>query len=196
MTSADLAREMATARRCLSGADREALIAAGISAPVIAAGLIGAALVRLAGDLFEPDPDGRFAFLTPVRVYDAITPESPHPIVTVRAGALIDILAWHPKHPQRWALRRGLATWAGACWPQYLDPPPVRVWRSPANWLRSGCRGLCLVSRVAADAYRVLSLLKGNVAEDRAHRAELQAILASPWPAPPVLLPQGARHAA
>ncbi len=127
------------------------LFAAGITSQTIAA--VAPAIVRIAvaGSTYEPDPAGKGAFLLPVRVDNPLTPEAADSIGIIRAGSIVDLLAFHPAHPYRWALRRDDAEWLGAIEPQYLDPAPVPVWRSPLAWLQAGCRGLVVLSPVAAD---------------------------------------------
>jgi hypothetical protein len=118
-----------------------------------------------------------------------VTAEAHDPPHTVRAGELVDLVAWHPRHPHRWALRTGAAEWLGAIEPQYLDPEPVPVWRSPLAWLRVGCVGLVMLSPDPPAAYRVLSGCRGGiVAEDPQHAAALRATLARPWPAPQIIV--------
>jgi hypothetical protein len=86
----------------------------------------------------------------------------------------------NPAAPDRWALRRGIASWLGACEPQYLDPDPVPVWRTPLGWLRAGCRGLVLLTEDKTDRYRCLSMLGSIVAEDQAHTADCGARSSGP----------------
>jgi hypothetical protein len=134
--------------------------------------------------------------LIPVRVDSPVLPEAADPAAAVSAGAIVDIVACHPRHPGRWALRTGVAEWLGAIPPQYLEPDPVQIWRSPIAWLRAGARGLVILSRQPADAYRVLASCHGDiVAEDATHAAEL-AGLDRPWPMPRIIVAAGAPHAA
>jgi hypothetical protein len=158
---------------------------------------LAVARVTVTGGTYQPDPDGGSAFLLPVRVAHPHTPESLYPGKTVRAGTIVDLLAFHPAHPRRWALRRDDAEWLGAIEPQHLGPPPIHVWHSPLTWLREGCRGLVILSPTPADRYRILADCRGGiVAEDAEHGAELSAGVERPWPLPRIIIPAGPRHAA
>lgn len=197
MTSADLAAEYRAALLATRREDLRTLLAAGIGLQTIAALVPGVARITVAGSTYQPDPTGGAAFLLPVRVDHPLTPEAPDPVNVVRAGAIVDLLAFHPAHQFRWALRRDDGEWLGAIEPQYLDPEPVPVWRSPLAWLRSGCCGLVILSSTPADLYRILTSCHGGiVAEDEEHASELRAALARPFPVPPIIVPNGPRHAA
>src|SRR3954469_14456498 len=148
---------------------------------------------------FEPDPDGDgFGFIVPVRIDNPLSPEAVDPVATVRDGLIVDLLAFSPAVPNRWALRTGAATWLGAAEPQYMGPEPTPVWRTPLRWLGEGS-GIVLLSRDRRDRYRTLASLDSIIAEDEAHAVELLRLLAHPWLAPPVYVRRGreiARHAA
>jgi hypothetical protein len=191
MTGA-LDREYLAALRTTSFANLAPLLAAGIPWRAIAAVAPALAMVRVdrLGITFEPDEDGAAAYVFPVRVGPATTPESGDPLDTIARAEIVDLIAMHPAHPGCWALRRGVAEWLGAVEPQYLDPEPVPVWRSPSAWLRGGCHGLTLLSRERASQYRTLSSLCEIVAEDLQHAAELRRILERPWSAPRVIAPR------
>lgn len=197
MKSADLEAELTAAVSAVTRSDRDALHAAGVPEAVITDGLVGTARIELDhGRLYRPNPDAdNWAFITPVRTYGILTPESPEHAETVRSGALIDLIAWDPEFPRQWVLRAGLAGWAGAVEPQYLGPDPVPIWRTPYDWLRSDCTGLVLLGD-RQERWRVLSSLDRIEAEDAEHRAELLAILRQPWPVFPRIAIKGARNAA
>src|SRR3954464_15417564 len=158
MTGAvDLVREH---RSALMGTPFEAprrLAEAGVSWRAIATVAPASMMIRVDGDLFQPDPDGRAAFVIPVRVHSALSPEARAPLEAVAQGEIVDLLAFHPAKPDRWALRRGTAEWLGAIPPQFCAPDPVRVWRSPMAWLIAGCHGMLPLSRNAADIHRLLA---------------------------------------
>jgi hypothetical protein len=196
---ATLGREYLAALRMTRFADLAPLVAAGVSWETIATAAPALARIRVSkGITFEPDDDGGGAFIVPVRVESPITPETFDAATAVRDGAIIDLVAFHPLHPDRWALRRDVAEWLGAIEPQYLAPDPVPVWRSPLSWLQAGCRGIVLLSRERISQYRVLSGLGEVVAEDLQHAVELRCIVERPWSAPPVtaLRTEAHRHAA
>jgi hypothetical protein len=191
MTGRDLAAEMSAAAAQLSSDDRAELIALGIDRFDVCQ-LCGIAPVRrCGGELYEPDPAGRAAIITPVLVQDPATPESNLPHSYCRFGEVVDLVAWDPRRPRRWALRVGAAEWLGCIEPQYLEPDPVPIRSSVLSWFRAGCRGLVLLSRSAPDQYRLLSVCFRIAAEDRAHQAELRRVLSLPWKAPPVLVAAG-----
>jgi hypothetical protein len=196
---ATLGREYLAALRMTRFADLAPLVAAGVSWETIATAAPALARIRVSkGITFEPDDDGGSAFIVPVRVESPITPETFDAATAVRDGAIIDLVAFHPLHPDRWALRRDAAEWLGAVEPQFIGPPAVRVWRTPLDWLRADCEGIVLLSRDRPGQYRILSGLCRIVAEDAEHAAELRRLLAHPWTSPPVLIAnhREARHAA
>lgn len=149
-------------------------IAAGISVRLLWLLTPAFARVTLRGETYVPDPDdGGAAYVLPVRVNDPVTAEAIDPWGAVCSADIVDLLAFHPAHPARWALRTGYAEWLGAVPPQYLKPGPVPVWRSPLNWLRAGCIGIVPLSREPAAIYRLLLGLWEIAVEDEEHEAEL-----------------------
>jgi len=188
--SFELSIEIATACKELRKSDIDLLVGElRIPREIITDQLIGRTRVRrCAESLYEPDPDGNsFAYVTPVRLHYAETPESCDPERAVRCGEIIDIIAWHPEYPTRWALRTGLATWAGAIQPQYLRPERVRFWRTPLRWLQEGCIGIVLLSSERSDHYRILThCVGGIVPENELHSAELKRSLQCPYAMPEV----------
>jgi hypothetical protein len=155
---------------------------------------------RITGGLYEPDQAGKIAFLTPVLTHYPDTPESPQTWGACRVGNLIDLIAWHPRHPDRWALRTGDATWLGSIEPQYAVPPPVAIRRSPLSWLQSDCDGLVILARDSSEVYRLLSnCVGGIIADDALHARELREFLERRRPLPKVtvaLQTAPVRHAA
>lgn len=104
-------------------------------AALVQAGLVGVELIRLAGDLYEPDPDaGSPAIVVPVR--DAPTV----------CGALVDLLAFYSGAPERWWPRLGSAPILGleaVDLARHFDTP-LSVHGSPLAWLIAECAG-CVV---------------------------------------------------
>jgi len=148
--------------------------------------LIGKARIGRDGERFTPDPDGRAAYITPVLVHYPDTPESDDPRLAVRCGHIIDLVAWHPRFPTRWALRTGLATWLGSIPPQYMRPAPVCVWRTPVRWLQADCVGLVLLTHERVENFRLLSGCHAIEAEDRPHKRQLEHLLSHPFVTPEV----------
>jgi hypothetical protein len=183
MTGADLDREWRATEK-VSAEVHDELVTIGIATGDT--GLIGVAPIRLCrGDLFEPDPDGRVCLISPVCVHTELDPESSEPSLYCRAGAIVDLVAWHPEQPNQWRLRTGAAEWLGCIEPQYLEPEPVPIRRSVLNWFQAGCTGLVLLSRSPLGQYRTLmGCVGGIIAEDAAHRAQLRCALQRPFRGP------------
>src|SRR4051794_34690839 len=81
------------ARKAMESADRRVLVSSGVKA-ADALLLIGKVCARRDGDLYVPDRDGLPAFVMPVLVDYADTPESPCPAQATRFGDLVDLVAW------------------------------------------------------------------------------------------------------
>jgi len=183
-----LTREYFNALRCTRFTSLTPLLVAGVSWRAITDAVPAHARITVSKDLFDFEGEGGSAFIVPARVESPLTPEATDPVETVRVGAIVDLIAFHPDHPARWALRTGAAEWLGAVEPQYLEPQPVPLWRTPLRWLQAGCRGLVLLSRERESEYRILSGLRVIVAEDQQHAAELRQQLGQPWPMPRVMV--------
>ena len=181
MTRQDLAAEMCAAYSLLSTEHRLVLLEEGVSVRDLDQfQMCGVAPMRIDGELYQP-ADGRLAIITPVRVYDFFSPESPNPCADCRLGSIVDLVAWDIRYPDRWALRTGNAEWLGCIEPQYLKPKSVPIRRSVVSWFQAGCTGLVLLSRSRLDQYRILmNCCGGIIAEDAAHHAELRRILSAP----------------
>lgn len=188
MTAGDLWAEFNAARAEIAPPDRVLLERHGVAAPNIIF-LIGLTHIRVAGGLYEPDENGGEAFLSPVLVDDPYTPESTCPAAAVHFGEVVDLVAWHPHHPARVALRRGAAAWLGSIAPQYFDPEPVPIHRGVLQWFRSGCHGLVLLAPEVGTRHLLVTGCRGGVvAENPEHAAELTRIMRQPWRAPPVTI--------
>jgi hypothetical protein len=153
--------------------------------------MIGRARIVLDGpDLYQPHEAGEWAFVTPVCRQDPETFASDLPGAWVRWGSLVDLCAWHPASPDKWAVRTGEADWLGLVdWP---PESPVRLSRSPASWLRAkgwadpSGPGLVLVGDPAAALPRpyhacctadvIVSFGAGVVCEDYAHYEQLRRL--------------------
>lgn len=147
----DLEREMRGYFDALGRRGPEAAEAAGVTREAIMAGLVGLARMRPVGALWEPDENGTVAFITPVRVHPGNTAhdiESPYPKRAVRAGDIIDLIAWHPSRPDTWVLRTGEAVALGAIQYRLSDEPAadLKVRSSPLEWLRHGADGVVVLT--------------------------------------------------
>jgi hypothetical protein len=136
-------------------------------------------------DRYQPDPSGAPAWIIPVCAVDPGRPdaiEAVDPLGIVGLGPVIDLVAFHPAAPNRWALRYGLATVLGAIEPQYCDSEPVPVHRDITNWLRAECKGIVLLTRDPFEGRRILHQIEPIEAEDERHADELAALLVAPRP--------------
>ena len=142
--------------------------------------------------LYQPAPGGRRAFIMPV--YGPFRPPKV-PIADPADAAPIDLLGWYSHRPGRWWRRRGVAIilgeWAVELGETYDEP--VRVYRTPLDWLRAGGEGLVIVDWT--EAYFRLAGLQ-LVASDVAHGEELQRRLRPPQPEGPRILVPRRRTAA
>src|SRR5262249_36760452 len=148
----------------------------GIPADVLDCGWVGVERISVDGSVYQPDEGGSWAFITPIHA-DADGPEALDPEEMLQVGDVVDLIAWRPEKPERWALRRGSVTWLGAIGPQLLDPDPVPIWRTPLAWLQAGGMGLCLLSQVLHDRQRILLGIRHILAEDVEHGRELRDAL-------------------
>jgi hypothetical protein len=180
----DLAAEMRAAIEAMERRDFAQLRQMGVTRM-----MAGIGRVRDVGEgLYEPEesPWGHWRWITPVCTEWRDTPESNDP-ESPMCAELVDLVAWHENAPEKWLLRTGHAQWLGRIEPQYCNPNPVQILRSPLSWLRNNCIGLVPLGRKRYEVYDVLMCCRyGMKAEDRAHAAELRHILEYPIPHPPV----------
>jgi hypothetical protein len=185
----DLDAEYAAALRDTTAISLRSLYDAGATERGMA--LAAPALARLqlnGGGLFEPDPDGPAAFIMPVRVEFPETPESIDPLAAITSGDIVDLVAFTPALRARWALRCGAAEWLGACAPQYMEPEPVRLYRSPLDWLRASCEGMVCLATAPRDTYRFLTRFHALSVEDEEHATTLREIIDRPFFQPEILI--------
>ena len=176
-----LAGELLEAVGRLTPLDRELLAHLKIPGVILLRGLVGTARIRLSSDEtgYEPADSGPWAYITPCRIDQPFSPETPAPEMTAQWGSLIDLVAWHPDRPDRWALRLGFADWLGSCEPQHLGGKCL-VRRSPLSWLRGRCHGVVPLGAKAEDRARVLRFLGPLYAEDLEHAQELRRLMEQP----------------
>jgi hypothetical protein len=169
--------------------DAYELIGHGVPIRAIAAVCPAPTRVLLDGNdrRFRPDPAGQPAWVMPVCVIDperldAIEASDPSSVVSI--GPAVDLLAFHPCAPNRWALRYGIATVLGTIAPQYCNPDPVPVHRDVTSWLRAECAGIMLLTHDPNEARRVLQQIHIIQAEDEQHEAQLRHLIEMPaWAA-------------
>jgi hypothetical protein len=152
-SSAGLCREMERAARALSFASCLALVDLGLSrrdlAELTGGGDIGRARVEIGrGGLFQPIDAG-------------LAPSIILPVV--EGGELVDLLAFSPRAPDSWAMRRGAAWLLGADnIPQAgnweTGARTVQIFANPLEWLIGGGAGICVLAWTAS-AMRALGAL-------------------------------------
>lgn len=159
--------------------------------------LIRCARIRLiTGGLFDFDADGAPAFATPVRGWPDGDTEDIDPALARLDLNILDLVAWHPGRPDRWALWRGAVTVLGLIDPQMMDPFPVRVHRSVRGWFRATGDGITILTRRPEEVGPIVRSFGSVLAEDDAHAAELRSIASRPWPVPHIAAPRRQRAAA
>jgi len=149
----------------------------------IAAGGLGVAKISPASDGFFEFGGEMSAVILPV-YWSAIPTEE----ALVPDWQLQDILAFSPKEPSQWWLRRGDAVFlgAGALDHLYLGAE-LKIHRTPLAWLLDHGEG-CVVSDWprAADRLRSITTL---IAEDTDHGREIHRHLQRPLPIPEIRVP-------
>src|SRR4051794_11818071 len=170
MRTDDLWAEFNAARAVLEPPDRAMLEGYGV-APGAVVLLIGITRARVSHGVYEPAEDGGEGFVTPILAHDAISPESINPAQAVHFGDILDLVLWHPRRPDAWALRSGAAEWAGSIPPQYMPPiPATPIRRSMLSWFQHRRTGLVLLATERAARYRLLTGCRGGIiAEDARH---------------------------
>ena len=192
MSNIDLVSEWRAARAAFTPEHRQALLDLGVPASlIILFPLVGAVRIATTSDTYQPAEDGELAFVTPVRVDPDDAPIDrlyhPSPDAITRGGEIVDMVAWNPVHPDRWALRIGAATSLGHADSCSERPAPVR--RSPLSWLQGGALGIVPLTRDHLDVQIILLSLYSIQAEDAAHGREIRAILRRPSSIPPIFIP-------
>ncbi len=153
-------------------------------------------LVRLPGALrhaLAAEPDD---WVVAVRGHGDGTIAAPQPLRFVREAAILDLLSFHPRQPERWRLARGAVLALGAIAPQFFDPEPVAVHRTPLAWLRAGGAGLVLLTRDRFECRHVLFQCEGGIVVDApAYGAHLKQVLTAPVVEPRIFVAQPGRRA-
>jgi hypothetical protein len=175
--------------------DVQLLASFGLNLPLLVdffeayARMVGALAMRIEGRRWWPDPDGERGFVTPVRgrgdrcdARDLLADE------IVISGPLIDLVAWHPEAPRRWATRAGIAQWLGAWDPgiAHERQESVCVWRGPLAWLCGWMDGIVPLTANRFALHQLLSDMPAIAAEDAGHARQLRQALEQPFPVPPV----------
>lgn len=178
MRTAELKAEWRAAQDALSKSDALELLALRFPQGVIMH-MIGIARVRLRGSLYEPDTAGKWAYISPARIYDIHSPFTDWQYPTaVLGGELIDLICWDLGNTHAWASRCRSAEWLG-CATCHIPTP---ICRSPVAWLRHRCSGLVLLTSDRIRQYEILSDCNDLVAEDDYHADQLSDALSYPYP--------------
>ena len=152
--------------------------------------LVGVERVEIEGERYQPSPAGTPAAIVAVRMPRGMAPrdiEHPAPTAAALVGEdLVDLVAFAPIAPGRFATRLGVADTLGFLAPQALSPPPTRVHATPLSWLRAEGDGIAILAREAPDMRRVLmaAAAGGIEVEDGAFARRLRRIAERPWRAP------------
>jgi hypothetical protein len=116
-----------------------------------------------------------------VRGHGDGTLEADDPMRLVREGPILDLLTFDPLKPEPWTLARDAVLVLGAIEPQFLDPAPVPVHRTPVDWLRASGEGIVLLGGDRHDRRRMLGCCRGGiVAGSPAHGAQLKMLMSQP----------------
>jgi len=113
--------------------------------------------------------------------------------------SVVDLIAWpldRPRHVMTMFAECGLiGLWEAMRSANYVFDFPLPMYRTPLDWLKSGCRGAAVVTpHIAA---RQLLDIPGRVsARDVRHGRELQALMQSVIPKDRVVIPVGIGRAA
>jgi hypothetical protein len=139
--------------------------------------------------LWEPDPESsQLAYITPLRIGRPDTALSPEPWGMPRCGDLVDLIAWHPANPHRFALRTAACPWLG-CVP-WAEPFPALIRATPLSWLQADCDGLVLLTRKPAQLRTILGDFEyGIQTETDQLAAKLNELIREPLDKVPLIKP-------
>jgi hypothetical protein len=125
-------------------------------------------------DFFRIDEaHGTWAVLQPVQQHDT--------------GDLCDVIAWHPRRPERWRFLTGAGEMLGSIW-LHVGKPKLRVFATPLDWLRAGGDGVCLLRRERMIVLRHLTLLRVLEVDDPVLAGWLDRVLRDPGPVPKIVV--------
>lgn len=112
--------------------------------------------------LYEPDPDGKRALIVPVYENDD----------------LVDLVAFHMTTPEQWLSRLGIG-WAlgledGLERYRWGDALPMH--KTPLDWLRAGCDGLCVIDWDAPEVLTLADFPTLLIGDDALERRTIAAL--------------------
>jgi hypothetical protein len=115
--------------------------------------------------------------------------EATDPLDVVQCGPIVDLVAFHPGHRNRFARRTGNAVVLGAVAPQLLGPDRVAVWSDVGDWLCGSCRGIVLLTTDCHQKGRILRRLASIEAQQPDQVSAWISLPAYPPGLPPAVFP-------
>ncbi len=155
--------------QALQKSDAEELTRHGVGMDAVCDLLVGVARIRMNGELWEPvaaDERGARVFVTPVRhdrqTMNPLDIAARDPAKANIRGEIVDICAWHPLRPGKWALREGDALVLGNVEHSVgrAAARADRVYRDPRSWLAAGGDGVVILAKDSLARNRVLRELE------------------------------------
>lgn len=185
----DIALEMETAAKRLTAHHLRHLTPLGFSTQVIAHlthyGMLGAVTVAFDGGLWFPEEGGTSLLVTPLE----------------EDGAVVDIIAFNPKVPARWAARTGVGWALGTDSLREIEQAwddserCLLLQATPTDWLRSGCHGISVV-QWNDEARRTLLQIPKLEVQDRKYAQTVRLELTRPPRIPEIKMPRQRSRAA
>lgn len=122
----------------------------------------------------------------------------PHIVLpVVEDGELIDLCAFRSSQPDEWLMRVGNG-WAlglhkgiGA----YMWGVPPHIFRTPLDWMRGGCRGLCVLDWRSSELFQLDVFETVTVADEQTAQL-LDKAMRRPVRVPNIQVMEAIRHAA
>lgn len=141
------------------------------------------------GGIYEPDESGDLAVILPVGWPASGTLTAPH-------WYLVDLVAFCPASPDRWALRTGNGWALGGHMLEHWEGDPVAIVETPLDWLRAGADAVCVLDWAnASQAWPLLRMVSELVVGDHPFARKLAAAIDRTAPRPRLSV-EGRRHAA
>lgn len=163
MSPVNIWRELSTALAAVGVEQDKHLIDLGLSDN--ARLMCGTAKVRTAGWSYWPDDSGRSMVITPL----------------YNMGEVVDMVAWHPREPERWWRRLGRCPYAGAdAIDRTFDGEPLIICRTMLRWLQRGAKPNAMVVLDWACAGRDIPTGMPIAGEDIEHTKFIESKLAAP----------------
>lgn len=139
--------------------------------------------IHVDGQFWQPDPHGTGALVMPVWMGG----EVPSIYTDGPTGTLADIIAWTTDKPDQWYFRRGehgLVLGDDNLGRADLFREPIRLHRTPLDWMRAAGDGACLLDHSPGVLER-LRAVGEIIADDLDHGLEIERRLQQPAPTVP-----------